>query len=905
MSCDGSGVHSAQSVQSEADLSRSSEEVADLKLQESKVSKRDEEIARIIRCHSQTGMSPEQNVELELKSSTPSEDTPILQETPKLSQDNRETAPVEVEGPASQDRCRPMALPKGNSPPPQFNRSMSIGNRIRQDSNRLISEITQSVSKVRSRSLLKSNSKTGKANRSLSKVGSRLLSRVSRSIQNVRNSSASPATKLSTPPISEPATPPRHNSSVSPVPASSLSVANRSQSLVSYSSSKADRNTIPVSHSSLKPDHNGIPVGRTRSLQADQNMIKLKRSMLSFNHLQTTTPSLAEIAFQEFVLSEDIERSVLLSNSLDISIKSEDSSKKSVDTPISKEVLPTTSDTSTSKEISQALSTSDTWEIDASESKLVGEVSPVDHLQLSREELDSLGISVHYLSNQFMTEVRDAGHNETAKMCEIEDLEKFKIHGVIRKKGSCTECPIDDEVGAAYVHSVADMDAVGKASIMISYARCYSIGDILDTIVGYCKSEDLDPEKTYVWIYCLCSNQHRVVEKRKEGENTPFNEFRTISRKRISNIGHILAVLAPWQAPTYLSRMWCLFEIFMASERACKITIRMPSSQWDQFKKAIRCDNGAEQVSNIFKACSSINVRMAETNSDRTNIMRLIEGGGGYDNFNSKINGLIKEWVLDIIERIVDAGSNGANDNDSKVKQGSLLNVVSEIYFQLREVDRSLTLGKQAVTMNKLVHGRWHKETAKSLFLVGIALYWKFEFDASLLLQKEALAIRKKVLGRDDGDTAESIVWMAKILKDNGEEEEAMKMHKDALDIRKMVFGWDHAKTAESLNEIAVILEQQGDYDKTLELYNDVVEVNLKVYGRDHLDTAKTILNIALVLNKTDEKEEALKMFKESFTIFEKVLGIDHDYTAYTRDEISRLSKEIAELYLNLIHSNS
>ena len=166
MSGDGSGV------QSEVDLSRSSKEVADLELQESKVSKRNEDMAQIIfTCNSQASMSPEHNIELELKAPTQSEDTPVLQETPTSSQENRETATGEVEGSASQACYRSMVLPQGNSPRLQINRSMSEINRSIQDGNRLMSEVTHVVSHVRSHLLLKSNSKAGKINYSLSKNG--------------------------------------------------------------------------------------------------------------------------------------------------------------------------------------------------------------------------------------------------------------------------------------------------------------------------------------------------------------------------------------------------------------------------------------------------------------------------------------------------------------------------------------------------------------------------------------------------------------------------------------------------------------------------------------------------------------------------------------------------------------
>jgi len=90
-----------------------------------------------------------------------------------------------------------------------------------------------------------------------------------------------------------------------------------------------------------------------------------------------------------------------------------------------------------------------------------------------QKQLDQLAVSVHYLSTQFLKEVKAAGHSREAPIYKIENLEGPP--GVIRRKGLAQKCPVDGKVGAAYVHCVTGDDFVGKATHMLSYSWRYVV----------------------------------------------------------------------------------------------------------------------------------------------------------------------------------------------------------------------------------------------------------------------------------------------------------------------------------------------------------------------------------------------------------------------------------------------
>lgn len=44
-------------------------------------------------------------------------------------------------------------------------------------------------------------------------------------------------------------------------------------------------------------------------------------------------------------------------------------------------------------------------------------------------------------------------------------------------------------------------------------------------------------------------------------------------------IGHVLAMMAPWNEPFDLTRIWCAFELYTANEDQVDVTIVMPPAQ--------------------------------------------------------------------------------------------------------------------------------------------------------------------------------------------------------------------------------------------------------------------------------------------------------------------------------------
>jgi hypothetical protein len=130
--------------------------------------------------------------------------------------------------------------------------------------------------------------------------------------------------------------------------------------------------------------------------------------------------------------------------------------------------------------------------------------------------------------------------------------------GIARRKGPNIRSPVDGRMGASYVHCLEGEENVGPATHMLSSTWSYEFGDILGALYEFCEAHGLDPKRTYIWMDVLCVNQHRVVEAKHQG-GTGLMNFEESFPDQLRRIGHMLAMMSPWNNPSYLKRIWCIF----------------------------------------------------------------------------------------------------------------------------------------------------------------------------------------------------------------------------------------------------------------------------------------------------------------------------------------------------------
>jgi len=393
-------------------------------------------------------------------------------------------------------------------------------------------------------------------------------------------------------------------------------------------------------------------------------------------------------------------------------------------------------------------------------------------------------------------------------------------------------------------------------------------------------------------------NQHRVIERKRRGEDIPFEEFRSVFEKRVKTIGHIVAMMAPWQEPHYLTRIWCVFELFTAQTNDCEVTIMMPSDEKERFVEGLRSGDYEDQMNALFSTLAKTDVTKANASveSDRTEILEIVKKGVGYANFNMAVSGLLKEWAVGVVVAAVEEGRRNMEDDSFKKRQGELLNNVGNLLIDIEgNDDRALSIGREAVILNEEVYDRNSVQTAESLRLVGRGLGRASKYDEALKTHKEALGIFELMHnGRENDNVAKALLPIGWVLSKKGEYEEALKVWRESLSIQEKLFGEESIETTIARSNVSMIFKKKGEVDEFLRLTEMNLEIQINCLGKEHPDTAYTMNNIGFAYYNKGDYEKALEMYKPALLIAEKVYGNDHERTKNRRCAVADTTRLIS-----------
>ena len=573
----------------------------------------------------------------------------------------------------------------------------------------------------------------------------------------------------------------------------------------------------------------------------------------------------------------------------------------------------------------------------ASNAEEIGEQSDTKNHNL-------LGISVHWLTTGLIDEIRELGFDErTSTIHDLEDLEKEgdkqqQPGGIARTKGVNIISPIDGKMGAAYVHCLTGKDKVGTANYILSYTWSYKFVDIVKAVADFCNISKLNPKRTYLWIDLFCINQHRVVEVRqRNGSNVPpSSDLETIFPELVSNIPNMLAVFSPWKEPKYLSRTWCLYELYTAYNYGTNVTIILPPGE----KNVLEYDLFHSQkvgVDTLYHAFGQTDVENADATfqEDREMILATIAKGEGYGAVNSKVNEFLRSWIRNIINDIIDIRlRRREHDEMSTVglvfKMGEFLHKYGELeeskswykrclalcvqlfgendkytghcYIDIANVllrqncyEEALANFRKALEIYTMVLGEEHSDTATCYDKIGNALHSLGDVDNALANHRNALGIRERTLGKDHLDTGISYSNIGCVLHDQGQLDDALSNYRKAAKIEESQLGKDHPDTATSFINIGNILFDKGDYEESLKFHQKALQIRESVLGHEHPDTASSFYNVGAALCNQGRFEEALDKCRTALAIRESIFGLDHRDTVNARQVVADVSLRLQQ----------
>lgn len=493
----------------------------------------------------------------------------------------------------------------------------------------------------------------------------------------------------------------------------------------------------------------------------------------------------------------------------------------------------------------------------------------------------------------------------SSKFYEIENLNK--PWGFVRQQGLGVCCPLDGKPGAAYVHCIRGEDNVGIATHMLSWTWSYTARDVVGTLDSFCQENELDQRRVYVWMCCLCLNQHRVFESNKSGISSTCStlDFENEFQRRVVGIGRILVMVRPWGDPENLKRIWCIFEVFMGLVvENCEIAFVMPRMERDRMLVQLFSSFGSagkRGIDMFYTALSQVDLEKAESSvaTDRERILDLIRERIGFTEVNLLVRNKLRLWIRSVIDEVVQERAQlerpGAT-SDSMVRAGKLsyatfLDQVADIYYLYGDNVEAEKMYRKALTVRSSV-GSGDLDLSESYTDIGKTLFARGLFVQSIDMYLEALRIRRSKLAEDHLETAATYFHIGRLLHEIEDFDKALTMMSRCLAIQEMKLGLSHRDTAVTYAYIGLLLGETtsgGFCEDGMEVTRKALHIIQHSIGNDnHPDVAFCYFVMGRLLEDYDI-DEASAMMTLCCRIQEKVLGSQHPSLAATFSRLGEL----------------
>ncbi|CAJ1404838.1 unnamed protein product [Effrenium voratum] len=475
----------------------------------------------------------------------------------------------------------------------------------------------------------------------------------------------------------------------------------------------------------------------------------------------------------------------------------------------------------------------------------------------------SRAVSVAHLCQSLLPAVEAAGLSRESKVYEIEPA-------VIRPKGLRVRCLRDNRMGAAYVDSIFGAANAGPASFMLSYTWGYQIGDISETLSEFCSSRGLQLV-TYVWICCLCINQHRVKEAQSAGAVVAFEDFERAFGERVSSIGHVIAMMSPWDEPLYISRVWCDFEMFTAIHVAqSQVTVVMPPREAQGLRKELTHGRG---IGAVWNTLSSLDVECAQASvsRDRDLILQLIQHGPGFHQLNMVIGEHLKDWILRSCEgHLLQSLEQG--DYDSAEAAGNLCNEVGSLLSVMGCLGRAEHVLKQGIRLQEEAGALDSPGGAELQSSLGEVYEKQGDLETASELYERAWAAFQSSdsASRAPPSAAVLLRRRGRLRGLRGDAAGKLRLYAEAREALAAAEALETSEGAMLLSSLGAAKRQEGDLEAALEAYEAALKIHETLRTLETPEGATLLSNIGVARLRQRKKKKATEAFNRALKIREK-----------------------------------
>ena len=195
----------------------------------------------------------------------------------------------------------------------------------------------------------------------------------------------------------------------------------------------------------------------------------------------------------------------------------------------------------------------------------------------------------------------------------------------------------------------------------MSWTWAYHLSQVQGALeMWLANNPDLDAQQVFFFMCFFTNNQFRIIV---EGSAAGSDDLETAFRTNLTRIGKMVALLDHWQEPRYLTRVWTIYEQFMACSLTVPVVFVMPESSQNSLKAQI-C-RGEVGIKSVTASLSQVDSAKAQAfyKSDEDTVKDALRKGVGFDAVNKHVTRVMVQWiggvVQDQFQRLIDEAEAG------------------------------------------------------------------------------------------------------------------------------------------------------------------------------------------------------------------------------------------------------
>jgi tetratricopeptide (TPR) repeat protein len=437
--------------------------------------------------------------------------------------------------------------------------------------------------------------------------------------------------------------------------------------------------------------------------------------------------------------------------------------------------------------------------------------------------------------------------------------------------------------------NAGELQPVATAQVFLSHAWLYLFLDVVDAVERHFRGSNEDPS---IWFDVFSVSQHK-------SQTRDFNWWQSTFLSAVGSMGRVLMVMQPWDRPTTLTRVWCIFEAYSCEATRSNFGVAMTESESNTLVSKIGGDPEALLRTLSMVSCEACK---ATEPKDRDQILEVIKRSVGFVRLDSMVSRKVEMAVYqEVYKRF-----NNARE-ESNFKEAASL---------------GLSLGKMCQLM------RNHRE-AEEIFRECIAMAIQAEESNAYCLQVNlGLAVACSRLGQKAAALAQYkrcrqiLERMESAVADSDENDivlevlsgyaleylAADKQNRSENPAAECLSTTSIPKSWGALHNLALLMLEQGQAAEAQELISKCLQarqVNLlqddpssKDFlvragekGLWHPDALDTLALLARALQLQEKCEDAATLLTQLLALRERFLGPEHGDTKETRSRLLLLAK--------------